>query len=177
MSATPVFARPVPPILSTVSHESIGLLVNIVAGTSLSSQTFAVANEAIYIPFMLSRPTVATSLWSANGTNASQTRDLGIYSFDGKKIISTGSTAGSGTSTLQVSSITATTLGAGQYYFAIASSGTTNTFIGMAGTTNNTQLLGVYQQTSAFPLPATATFASITTGHIPVIGLGTVPTI
>lgn len=170
---------PAPPIITIFSPESLGIqtLVNGSNGVPGSTGAWPTANKAIFIPFTLRFPITVTSLWTNNGSAVTDTRDAGIYSEDGTRILSTGSTAGSGTSTFQVYSVTATTLGPGRYYLALANSGTGSQFIRTAVTAVRAKTMGVYEMTTAFPLPATATFATITAPYQPMFGLATVPTV
>lgn len=179
MTYLPKYIVPAPPMISVHSIESAGNTWRLVTNASITNSiAYPTANKAFYIPFRLRFPITVTSLWTANGTNASQTRDVGIYSWDGRRIVSAGSTAGSGTSTLQVYSITATTIGPGMFYLAMASSGTTNAFLAAGpGDVRNEKPLGMFEQTTAFPLPATATFGTMVATYIPLFGLATVPTV
>lgn len=117
------------------------------------------ANDAWYVPFVLNEPfTVRKAGWH-NGTTVSGNVDIGIYSANGTRIWSSGSTAQSGTSVVQVVTPTAFTLAPGLYYLAIAVDNTTGTFRGFA-LQQAGRSTGVFTQASAFPLPSTATFAA-----------------
>lgn len=175
MSNLPNSTFPAPPIISTFSPEALGpqLLLNGISGVPGSNSLWPTANKAIFIPFVLRFPITVVRLWTNNATAVTDTRDIGIYSEDGTKIVSTGSTAGSGTSTLQVYSVTATTIGPGRFYLALANSGSASRFFATGVSAVRAKTLGVYEMTSAFPLPATATFATISSAYQPMIGLAT----
>ena len=99
--------------------------------------------------------------------------DFGIYSSDGTQLWAAGSTAQSGASVLQYVTLgTELLLRPGEYYLALANNGTTNRVTGTALITATLgRLLGLYQQASAFALPASATFAQWNSAVWPVCGL------
>lgn len=179
MSYLSPFSRIVRPMLSYLSPESLGTSLRTAGGTpGCSSGAWPTANKAIYCPFVLNQAILVKKLWTANGTNASQTRDIGIFDVNGVKIVSSGSTAGSGTSTLQVYDVTDTIIGPGIFYIGLSSSGTTNQFFSNTGTSISAlRRCGVFEETSAFALPATATFATIASNYLPLCGLSTVVTV
>lgn len=140
-----------------------------------SSSTWAAgANVAVFVPFTVSKQISFSTLFTVNGTVVNGNIDIGVYAQDGTKIVSTGSTAQSGTSAIQLISCTATTIGPGVFYLAMASSSTTGTFATyIIGQVLKTKFAGVAQMASALPLPATATLATIGQDSIPLIGLST----
>ena len=137
-----------------------------------SSGTFVAANRAVYIPFRIPAPMVVTQLFSMNGAAVSGNIDVGIYDKDGTRLVSSGSTAQAGTSTIQAFNITDTLIGPGQFYLAVAMDNATGTLLRIfLFPANGTKVMGVAQQASAFALPATATFATESSGYFPMIGL------
>ena len=157
--------------------ESIGVKLTGQGGTTLPnavSTAYPTANQALYVPFCLTRPIIVAQLFWVNGATVSGNVDAGIYSVDGVLLVSTGSTAQAGTSVSQVVDITDTQLGTGLFYLAIAVDNTTATLIrGTAGSVARCAAMGCANQGSAFPLPAPATFATIASNYIPVFGLTT----
>lgn len=138
------------------------------AGNVPANITWTTANQARYFPMAVPWAYTVRRVWWANGTTGGSNVDFGIYSPDGSKIYSTGSTAQSGTSVLQFVTPTAFVLPAGDYYFALNSSGTTGVFFGTAGTAVNQRLCGILQQAvGAVTLPSPATFAAAS-----VVGIG-----
>lgn len=131
-----------------------------------SSAVWPSANLAVYMPVCVQIPCIITKFFSHNGTVASGNIDIGLYTNDGCRLISTGSTAQSGTSVVQSVDVTDTLIGAGIYYIAMAMDNTTGTVIRVASNANLMRLHGMYQQASAFALPATATFATPSTNWI-----------
>jgi hypothetical protein len=143
-----------------------------------SSATWPTASLAIYYPFSVTQNVTFSTLFCLNGTVVSGNVDVGVYTQDGRKIVSSGSTVQAGTSTLQVFTVAATTLGPGTYYMALALDNTTATiFRGIVGQVLRTRFTGMMQQATAFPLPTTATPAIIGQDYIPMMGLSTRSTI
>lgn len=160
------------------SRESLGPVFAGSAEASISSPASTVypaANLAIYTPFSVDRPVIVTQLFAYNGASVANNIDVGIYTEGGTRLISAGSTAQAGTNTLQLFNIADYTLAAGAYYMAVALSrdAGTETLFARAVSVILQQCFGVAQQASAFPLPATATFASVTNAYFPLIGLVT----
>lgn len=153
-------AAQVPLILSPMFLPPYGTGLN-ATGSGLASQAWGTANLALYFPILLP-PGVPplTKLWWQNGGTASGNVDCGMYDAQGNRLVSTGSTAQSGTSTVQAVDITDTVIPSGLLYLALALSSATGTIWG-AGAAGAGYGFGVYRQTSAFPLPNPATFATI----------------
>lgn len=133
------------------------------------SGTHPAANRAIFVPFRNSEPMLVRQLAHYNGSAVSGNIDVGIYDHRGTRLISAGSTAQSGTSVWQLFDVTDTTIGAGLFYFAVALDNTTGTSTRHNLATSIGQLLGCMQMASAFPLPATATFAAIAATGVPSV--------
>lgn len=178
MSYLPINVYQQSPFISPISREAVGLQIALLAPGLNSAQAYPSANLATYVPFSLSRSIVVTQLWVANGTVAAGNIDIGIYSVDGARLTSLGSTAMAGTSVLQGSTITNITIGPGQYYLAFACSSTSAHILSVTSAAYKIRTLGVYQQASALPLPASATFATNTTPvNLPIFGLTTQATL
>lgn len=172
MSAYPNTALPARPIITWLSYMNRGI-TNFGAA---SSATWPTTNKAFFVPITLDTTIIVQTLFVVNGATASNNFDLGIYSADGTKLVSTGSTAQAGTNTLQVVTLgTPLTIGPSLYYLATAFNGTTGTTFKVSLGVNGVFEAGVYIQTSAFPLPANATFATASAETIiPITGLSTV---
>lgn len=149
------------------------MLINIDAIGSGGS-AWPSANRALFFPFRLEEPVIVAKLWWGNSTPVGGNIDCGIYDGAGTRLVSTGSTAQSGTSALQEVDITDTTLGPGTFYLALAADSTTPQILGYAtGSTLVRLMSGIAMMDSAFPLPATATYASATAYGPPLVGLTT----
>lgn len=170
---------PLSSTISTFSEEAKGVH-NLVLSNSFASAAFPAANLGVFFPITLRYSVLLQQFFWYNGSTATGNIDIGIYTEDGTKIISSGNTGQTGTSVLQLVNVTDTQLGVGNYYLALASSSASSTFF---STTQSgarfAQSLGIYQQASASPLPATATFASYSqaTAFYPYIGFSSVPTV
>jgi hypothetical protein len=147
-----------------VSLGSIG------GGNTPASAAWPASNDALFVPFTLPQATLIKRLFVVNGAAVSGNIDVGIYSESGARIVSTGSTAQSGTSTLQFFDITDLVIGPGRFYLAVALDNTTGTLFRASLTVPRAQALGLAKQATAFALPATATFATMTAGYLPLMG-------
>lgn len=170
----PGIYRPVEVMITPLSEESIVNGIRAYSSATVASTTFPAANLAIYVPFIVPRGQnfTAYQLIIGNGGAVSGNLDLGIYSEAWALLTSAGSTAQSGTNTVQAVNITDYYLAPGRYYMAIAMDNTTGTTNAInTGTAPGAAMLGVAQEASAFPLPSTATPALFTQTNIPCFGL------
>jgi hypothetical protein len=166
-----------PQVWSTVSGEGVGSFLAGTGATWSGVNVWPVANKAVYIPFVCNEAVTVTQLFNINGNVVSGNIDVGIYTAAGSKVITSGSTTQSGTDVVQVYNIADTALAVGRYYFALALDNTSGRNNGMAAlNVHRTNAMGCLQQTSAFPLPSSATFAAYSEVFVPVVGamLGTV---
>lgn len=162
--------------ISTQSPQCLGAPLAANAVAAAASAVWETANSARYLPFVLSDTLVVAQLFCQNGATVSGNVDMGIYSEAGARLVSIGSTAQAGVSTLQFFNITDTTLGPGRYYLALGCDNTTATFL--QHNTADADLLrswGVLSATGLTgpTLPATATFSATTATQLVVIGLTT----
>lgn len=169
------------PVLPTIHGYSIESLGNMMIGskgpTSGGSSLYTIAsatnpsqNLAFYTPFVVSIPTMIRKMWVYNGATVNGNLDLGIYDAKGTRLVSSGSTAQSGTNDLQAVDVTDTLLSPGLFYLALASDSATSTFFAQTFTATWALSFGLLQQASAFALPATATFAAFTQTTYPIYG-------
>ena len=159
----------------TYSLESIGQnIVNFNTSgdmAGLGGQFWPLANLAMYIPFCLSVTITIAKLWLYVGV-AANNWDIGIYDEAGTRLVSSGSTAAASTG-IEVADVTDTVVGPGLFYFGQAWNGTAGGPHGLVltGLVYAQRSIGIVEQTSAFPLPATATFAAFARTIIPFMGL------
>lgn len=132
-----------------------------------ASGAWPAANRAIFCPVIVDRQVGVSRLIIGAGATASGNFDVGIYDRHGNRLVSTGSTV-KGTSVEHVISITQTALSPGLYYLALAANATAN-YVRVSTGVELTRLMGSLQMDTAFPLPATATFAARTSGETPHI--------
>jgi len=162
--------------ISPWSWNSLGSKIMISGDDSISdavSLAYPSANLAVYIPFFLQQPMVIDRIFWGNGSVVSGNVDAGVYDAGKRKIVSTGSTAQAVVSDVQSVNITNVTLGTGLFFLALACDNITAQFMAINSFTNLGfyKTLGVYQQASAFPLPAMATFAAPTQNFLPIVGI------
>lgn len=156
-----------PEIITTFGTRSLGHVQKLSVGGTTSG-AWPAANRAIYVPFHVLNNYTVVKLGIRNGTTVTGNVDVGIYDANGTRLISSGSTAQAGTSTVQEFDVTDTTLTPGWYYLAAAMDGAGHTFrVAPSVGVGWMRCLGMYQQATAFPLPATATFAAIGTSYLP----------
>ena len=175
-------------VIEVVTTTSVGLLTpNIIAmgcdsmvgvelgadgGGAGGSLAWPAANRAIFIPLMIQQNITIYKLYTVNGSAAGGNVDVGIYSKAGSKLVSSGATAQAGTSALQKFDITDTALTPGQYYFALSCDSTTPTFTRLAPAVADVlSMFGCQQDAAGYTLPATASFADITSAYLPRCGL------
>jgi len=158
-----------------MSWESIGGSIMARGGGKMeafSSAVFPGANYAVLVPFSLSFRQRFQTMFAHNGGAVVGNIDLGVYDFNLNRIASTGSTAQSGTTTLQTISLDVT-LGPGKFYMALGASSASAQFI---RTTVAVDALSspvsetLWSNSSAFPLPATFT-PNQAPNYIPLFGL------
>lgn len=166
----PVFGLPSLPLLSCASPEAM-LPTQGATYATFASAVWPTGNRAILWPFRLNAAQLATLLWLANGAVVSGNVDLGIYAPDFTRIVSTGSTAQTGTSAIQTFNIADTLLGPGDFYLAVTLDNGTGTVYRTANNAVSSRSAGMIQQAAAFPLPATLTPALIGSAFLPLSGL------
>lgn len=151
--------------------------MRLIGGTP-GSTAWTSSNRALYIPFALPVPTLVRRLWVAIGaTGGTNSVDLGIYSDTGTRLVSHGGTTAGTANQVQFLDVTDTIIGPGAFYMACAMNGTTATTIRITASNEWPKAFGILMQASAYPLPATATFATVASMNvIPIIGFATTAT-
>lgn len=135
-----------------------------------ASAAYPSANRALFFPFRIPKPMSFSTITLFNGATASGNIDAGLYAADGTRIASKGSTVATGTNTNQDFTFTSVILGRGLYYAAVAVDNATHTFITATALGLQPQrAMGSFQAATSFPLPATVTFASVTSAYVPVM--------
>lgn len=158
--------------ISSFSPESVGREIGAMVGGLTSSSAWGTANLAVYIPFEVYNPLSIVNGAFTVGTVVAGNVDLGIYNSFGDLLTSAGSTLVTGASTINILNFTDVTLNPALYYMAIAFDTTTVTLTTFTSLSNpELRSIGVFQQTTAFPLPATAVFALNTQTQIPFVTL------
>lgn len=158
-------------VINSHSIFSVGAEVQATASSTGASATWPAANRAIIIPFYLPIRSTLTKIFWVNGSAVSGNCDAGVYDAAYAKLVSSGSTAQSGTSAIQIVDVTDTVLAPGTYYMALAIDNTTATTL--RGTSGNLLMRtsGLADMASAFALPATFTPAALTSPYVPYMGV------
>lgn len=158
--------------ISTASFDQSMGGVSLGAGAAFAaSANWITANRAISCPVIIERSMVVVKMFCLNGTAVSGNLDIGIYDSSGTLLVSSGSTAQAGTSTIQSFDIADTTLSAGIYYMAMVMDNGTGTVARSNATATACGGGGQLQQNTAFPLPNPATWAANGSAFIPLIGI------
>jgi hypothetical protein len=161
MASWPSTGALVPPVISPWWMPPNHVEQWITANTG--SGVFPVANQAYYYPIWLAHAIVVTTLWWQNGTTVAGNVDCGLYTDNGVRLVSTGSTAQAGSLALQAVDIADTPVPGGLVYLAFVASSTSANFrtvgAGTGGVTPGC-MASTYLQAAAFPLPNPATFAT-----------------
>lgn len=135
----------------------------------------AIGNTFVHLyPFRIATPFPVTRFWWVNGGTVNGNVDMGIYTEDGQTLlVSTGSTAQSGTNVIQTVTVSYT-LPPGRYYMAFATSSATATFARQSNSVASTRAAGFRQHTTTaganVPLPTTLTFAAHNSAVNPYVG-------
>lgn len=156
-------------IITPLHDEFAGSAIVRSAGADAASGAWLSANMAVALPFCISDDIVVTKLGWRNGSSAGSNHDIGIYTAAGAKIVSTGSTAGSGSSARQFVDITDQPLRRGHYYLVKAVDATTanrvRQWAGGPAQAVTCAFLGMLEMATAFPLGATLTLVTPTFAH------------
>lgn len=123
------------------------------------------ANLARYVPIYIQETVTAYAMSFLARGAPSGNFDLGIYDQAGNRLTSTGSTAmPSRSNAWATGDFADVVLTRGVYYLAMALSSSSQqfTFVSFTSAGYTPRMLGCYSQSSALPLPATATFSANT---------------
>ena len=166
--------RPGEIVIFPWSVQSLGIPLSALNFGVPASNNFVTANLAVFVPFWVPEPVVITKIGWANGAAVAGNLDAGIYDESGVRLVSTGSQAQSGTSTLQIVDTADTTLSRGRYYLALTSdtSGTTQKVVAALPAAGIAQSLGLLQMSAAPPLATNANpavYAKYASAFVPVI--------
>lgn len=148
------------------------------AGSNYASATWPAADAAHFYPILIPFACVVRRVWWANGAtvSASYNIDCGIYADagykPGAKIVSSGSTAQGTAANVQFADVTDTALAPGLYWLALVCSSASAT-IQRISTNTNADAAFKFVQTSALPLPATASPVESTSRTIQLFGFAT----
>jgi hypothetical protein len=169
-------ARPVSRIITPFSPESIGGSTALMQ-TGSTSSTWPSANLAIYVPVTIPDRASFASLraFFVNASAVAGNVDVGIYDEAWARIASTGAVAQAGTAVVQDLAALAAVLAPGRYYLAASCSSASATNYTLTGfVAGELAALGLAQQATAHPLPATATPVAYAQTILPSFGISSV---
>lgn len=163
--------------VSTVGLEGlVGQLENVLKNNA-SAGVWTTASTALYMPITISAPLLAQQMAVDVSVQAGNL-DLGIYTENGTRLVSAGSTA-VGAAGVQAVNIADTWLAAGTYFVAMNCDSGTASFVGYSIQMNQTRSSGIMEQAvGAVALPSPATFATMSaTRQIPAVLVAGVATV
>jgi len=160
-----------PRVLSPFCSNSIAVAIGSL-GAPAGATNWPVANRAFYVPVRITSPFTVDRVFWINGSVVGGNVDVGIYSFDGTRLISSGAIVQSGINVIQISNVANTLIGPGLYYLAVSLSSTTGRLSKSVPTQYQAVGLGMLEQDTANPLPAVATFAALSAApHLALFGM------
>lgn len=161
------------PSIQTTSPECLGIPFSVlqVGSPSVSAAAYPHASGALCQPFTLIQPGLVRRIFVANGNSISGNCDMGIYTLGGTRIVSSGSVAQTGTSILQFFDTTDVYLSPGTYLMAYVLNNNSGKNLRYNVTLILQQHMGMLKIINGFPLPATASFSSVSGTYIPHMGL------
>jgi hypothetical protein len=138
-----------------------------------AQNTWPAANRALLIPFRVSAPWVVRRVFWYNGNDPTGNADMGIYTLDGRRLCSIGSTARTTNAMQGVNLGTPVVVGPGWFFFALCC-GSTGTFFsnGVSGQLPLDSLGFAQVDNGAITLPATLTPARWATATFLVPQMG-----
>ena len=149
------------------------------SNASFSGRVWPSANLAIYQPLILPYHYTVRRLVSGSGTLSGTPGHycIGIYNSAGVLLYSSGSVTLVTNAAPQIHTMSSPLkLIASQLYFlGYSVDNVADQIVWSNGVAaNQLQVIGIYEQTSAFPLPSTATFSTISNACLPYIGVSRV---
>jgi hypothetical protein len=168
--------RTTPPFINSWGEWSVGFIDGNSTPSDTNGQAWRANFRILYIPFRLDWPYRVAKVFWCNGNATGGNVDMGIMDRFGTRLYHTGSTVQAGTSAPQT--VTGgLALPAGRYYWAIQLSSTSGKLELIQHFTNDpisTRVTGVLRETTdpvAIGIPTTASFATVTNGEYPLVGM------
>lgn len=135
------------------------------------SGAWPTANKAFYQPLYIPETTTMTH-FVYYGDTASGNICMALYNSSGTRLATTGSQVMLGGTQAKRFAVSYT-MTRGTYYMGMSIDNTTGSVMKYAPGVEILRLAGCFQETSAFVLPATATFAVMTASYMPLMGITT----
>lgn len=146
------------------------LALHTITGFAPANGVYSTINFAMYFPFWVGATTNVAQFY-AEVVTASGNIDMGIYDTSFNRLVSTGSTVSA--APLTVVDVADYILQRGNYYLAFAADNTTISLRRLVVGAGYSRCFGFLMQTSAFPLPATATPVATNQATMPMFGFTT----
>lgn len=165
----------VPPVnVTTLGRYGLGPgLPTMINSTTPDQGNESTANMATYVPMKFDHPLVLDKFVLYTGVTSTPNFCIALYDYNFNRLITTGSVALQGSVGVQYVDVTDYLIAPGIYYLAFAIASAVNIARQHMGNIINSQTLGVLQEASAMPLPATGNPSTITTVFVPFIGFTT----
>jgi hypothetical protein len=164
------------PIISTFSKEIFGLEAGVVSAVAMDSGAVGTANRIFILPLILEHDFLVTAFFVVNGATVSGLIDMGIYSAEGWRLFSTGTTFQTGTSVKQTLQITAQMLNKGAYYLALGFASASATVRGkLAASAADLAGIGMLIQDGTMPLPGRLSPIANLSTRLPLCGIQGTP--
>lgn len=148
------------------SDTPLGDLFGLWGVGTIQTGTTWTANLAVYAPIVVKERSTVTGFLTSIVTQAGNV-DAGIYDWAGNRVVSNGGVA-CGAAGVQVIDCTDTALDPGWYRIAFACNSASTVVRTNGAASGPIQACGVFQQSSAYPLPSTATPAAYS-GKLPQV--------
>lgn len=146
----------------------------VLGGTAgYNSTVFPATNRALYYPLQIPVGFTVARFMASNGAAVAGTFDIGLFSQSGAKLISTGSTTQTGTSTIQFVDVTNQSFPPGFYYLGMVVSNTASARYngGALNDQYEARSMGMLQESlGSAVLPTSMTPASYATGTVYFFG-------
>lgn len=174
MALFPKSAPIAPVMISTFSARSVGRELGAMAASfSANGTAWNSANQGFFYPLRLEEPFLVAKTFFVTGSVqvTPGAADVGVFLPNGTKVVSSGAVTLTTSNTLQESDVTDTWLPAGLYYLGMSCDSTNPRFANNLPTTMLGKSWGIMQASTVHPLPATVTFAALTTNTCPLFGI------
>lgn len=154
-------------VLSSFERKHSALIFG---GMPTTSAVWPAANRAYYLPVVVETPCTVYKMMVFPSVQSGNL-DVGIYSEDGTRLVSKGSTAVGTAGAIQVIDITDTPLNPGIYFLAINVDNTTAAFLrGGTGGADFYRSCGIQQQAvGAVALPSSTSFGNPSSAYAPLV--------
>jgi len=133
------------------------------------SGAWPTANKAFYQPIYIPESCTMTH-FVYYGDGASGNVCMALYNSAGVRLVTTGSVAHVGGTSAHVIAANYS-LDTGAYFIGCAMDNAAGSMFRYNASIQILRLAGCFQETSAFPLPTTATFAVMTVAYLPMAGI------